>query len=130
MTAAKDCKEVSGTKDKVKQNVYRMKAVSKQSSSKSSKNFKPDGRKILRCFRCDSTEHLADKCVHKETECNQCKKKGHLQRCCKTSQFQRNSSQKKRKNKTHHIEANEDGSSDDFSDILANLFNMEDTGNN
>ena len=34
------------------------------------------------CYRCASTDHLADKCKHKNTECNYCHKTGHLERAC------------------------------------------------
>ncbi|XP_055623412.1 uncharacterized protein LOC129766836 [Toxorhynchites rutilus septentrionalis] len=35
-----------------------------------------------KCFRCGSETHLANTCVHKNTICGFCKKKGHLQRVC------------------------------------------------
>ena len=34
------------------------------------------------CFRCGSTQHLADKCSHTYTTCNYCKKAGHLAKVC------------------------------------------------
>ena len=34
------------------------------------------------CFRCGSTQHLADKCSHSTSVCNFCKKKGHIARVC------------------------------------------------
>ena len=30
------------------------------------------------CFRCESTQHLANKCSHSTSVCNFCKKKGHI----------------------------------------------------
>ena len=35
------------------------------------------------CYRCGSTQHLADKCKHKATECRHCHRKGHLERVCR-----------------------------------------------
>ncbi|XP_068203636.1 uncharacterized protein [Palaemon carinicauda] len=36
----------------------------------------------LKCYRCGKTNHKADVCFHKDTECNGCHKKGHLRRMC------------------------------------------------
>lgn len=35
-----------------------------------------------KCYRCDSTQHLADKCIHANSTCNYCHKAGHLARVC------------------------------------------------
>ena len=34
------------------------------------------------CFRCGSTQHLANKCIHSTSVCNFCKKKGHIAKVC------------------------------------------------
>ena len=34
------------------------------------------------CFRCGSSQHLADKCSHSTSVCNFCKKKGHIAKIC------------------------------------------------
>ena len=34
------------------------------------------------CFRCGSSQHLADKCSHSTSVCNFCKKKGHITKVC------------------------------------------------
>ncbi|XP_064102283.1 uncharacterized protein K02A2.6-like [Macrobrachium nipponense] len=38
---------------------------------------------LLECYRCGKTNHKADVCFHKDTECNGCHKKGHLRRMCR-----------------------------------------------
>ena len=45
---------------------------------------KPNGTKRW-CYRCDSEQHLADACRHKETICNQCNIKGNLAKVCRRS---------------------------------------------
>ena len=37
------------------------------------------------CYRCGSDRHKGKDCRHKETICNNCKKKGHLARVCRSS---------------------------------------------
>ncbi|XP_054707489.1 uncharacterized protein K02A2.6-like [Uloborus diversus] len=37
-----------------------------------------------KCYRCDSTLHLAHECKHKDTECRICQKKGHLAKVCRS----------------------------------------------
>jgi hypothetical protein len=34
------------------------------------------------CIRCKSTEHKADKCPHRGSECHACGKKGHIRKAC------------------------------------------------
>ncbi|XP_068707834.1 uncharacterized protein [Montipora foliosa] len=34
------------------------------------------------CFRCGSSQHLANKCIHNTSVCNFCKKKGHIAKVC------------------------------------------------
>ena len=41
--------------------------------------------KTKRCYHCGSDRHKGKDCRHKETECNNCKKKGHLARVCRAS---------------------------------------------
>ncbi|KXJ08290.1 Retrovirus-related Pol polyprotein from transposon 17.6 [Exaiptasia diaphana] len=44
-----------------------------------STTFNTSGKK---CFRCDSTQHLADKCSYVNATCYSCNKKGHLSKAC------------------------------------------------
>ena len=44
-----------------------------------STTFNTSGKK---CFRCDSTQHLADKCSYVNATCYSCHKKGHLSKAC------------------------------------------------
>ena len=37
----------------------------------------------LRCYRCNDTKHLADKCPFKSNMCYFCNETGHLKRVCK-----------------------------------------------
>lgn len=50
------------------------------SNSHVSKFTKPNY--VKKCYRCGSTEHLANKCDKVNSICNFCKLKGHLQRVC------------------------------------------------
>ena len=36
------------------------------------------------CYRQGSSQHWADKCSHKGTKCNNCGKKGHLAKVCRS----------------------------------------------
>ena len=45
--------------------------------------FPPPGTGQKTCYRCGGN-HLAPACKHKDTECNFCKKKGHLARVCRS----------------------------------------------
>ena len=47
---------------------------------------------MRRCFRCDSTQHLANdaKCPARNRQCNACGKLGHFQAVCQTSTVTRN----------------------------------------
>lgn len=36
------------------------------------------------CYRCNRTDHLADKCRFKDSTCNQCQKKGHIRVACRS----------------------------------------------
>ena len=38
----------------------------------------------LVCYRCNGTDHLADKCRFKESTCNQCHRKGHIRAACRS----------------------------------------------
>ena len=40
-------------------------------------------RVVRRCYRCNSTDHLANICIHKDKVCNNCKLKGHLATACR-----------------------------------------------
>ena len=70
-------------------------------------------QKILQCYRCGSTSHLANRCtIACDTVCHACGKKGHLQRVC-------NSNHVKNENEKQHpqvsyIIASESDSDDDF----------------
>ena len=52
-----------------------------QKNSKKNPFAKPAGE-VKACFRCGSTQHLADKCSHNKTICNYCKRPGHLAKVC------------------------------------------------
>ena len=41
-----------------------------------------DSASTRKCYRCGKANHLANACRHRHTECNFCKKKGHLERVC------------------------------------------------
>ena len=60
------------------------------------------------CYRCGSERHTGKDCRHRDTECNNCKKKGHLARMCRsrTAQNPPNQSGKGknfRKRETHWV---------------------------
>jgi hypothetical protein len=38
----------------------------------------------LVCYRCNGTDHLADKCRFKESTCNHCHRKGHIRAACRS----------------------------------------------
>ncbi|GFT57430.1 transposon Tf2-9 polyprotein [Trichonephila clavipes] len=40
--------------------------------------------KSRKCYRCDSTQHLAHECKHKNTQCKNCLKNGHLAKVCRS----------------------------------------------
>ena len=40
-------------------------------------------RVVRRCYRCNSTDHLANICKYKDKVCNNCKLKGHLTKACR-----------------------------------------------
>ncbi|GFX27697.1 hypothetical protein TNCV_2129381 [Trichonephila clavipes] len=40
--------------------------------------------KSRKCYRCDSTQHLAHECKHKNTQCRNCLKNGHLAKVCRS----------------------------------------------
>ena len=48
------------------------------------------------CYRCGSSDHLADKCFHKTATCRYCQKEGHLERVCL---------RKKRRQACHSVQA-------------------------
>ncbi|XP_068228060.1 uncharacterized protein [Palaemon carinicauda] len=60
----------------------------KQRPGESITDYATEQRKLaetssLKCYRCGKTNHKADVCFHKDTECNGCHKKGHLRRMCR-----------------------------------------------
>ncbi|GFV49729.1 uncharacterized protein K02A2.6 [Trichonephila clavipes] len=44
--------------------------------------------KSRKCYRCDSTQHLAHECKHKNTQCRNCLKNGHLAKVCRSKRNQ------------------------------------------
>ncbi|GFW11166.1 transposon Tf2-9 polyprotein, partial [Trichonephila clavipes] len=40
--------------------------------------------KSRKCYRCDSTQHLAHECKHKNTQCRNCLKNWHLAKVCRS----------------------------------------------
>ena len=44
----------------------------------------PQQEPKLVCYRCNGTDHLADKCRFKESTCNQCHRKGHIRAACRS----------------------------------------------
>ncbi|XP_058448956.1 uncharacterized protein K02A2.6-like [Malaya genurostris] len=66
-------------------------------SSTSQHSSKSNGSK-KQCFRCGCSDHFADKCKHKTTVCNFCKKKGHLEKVCQSK------AKEKGTDEAHHLE--------------------------
>ena len=60
-------------------------------------------RVVRRCYRCNSTDHLANICIYKDKVCNNCKLKGHLATACRNKkstgdkQYNRNADVKSEK---------------------------------
>lgn len=52
--------------------------VQERSKVRNSPHQPADGK----CFRCGSTDHMANRCKHMYTVCNYCKRKGHLRKVC------------------------------------------------
>ena len=81
----------------------------------------------LKCFRCNSTQHLAPKCPHKSTDCHHYGKKGHLARACCSAKKQK-APHNPRKTKfsqsqqTHHLgESGGEEEEQDTSYMLCNV---------
>ena len=65
------------------------------------------------CYRCGSERHKGKDCRHRDTECNNCKKKGHLARMCRSRTAQNTPSQSGKgknfcKRETHWVATTED----------------------
>ncbi|KAF8784437.1 hypothetical protein HNY73_010114 [Argiope bruennichi] len=54
--------------------------IQNQMKSEPTKKFD----KSRKCYRCDSTQHLAHECKHKNTQCRNCLKNGHLAKVCRS----------------------------------------------
>lgn len=50
------------------------------------------------CYRCGAETHLANACKHKDTVCDYCKKKGHLERVCLQAKAEKKEGNKKLQN--------------------------------
>ena len=79
-----------------------------------------------RCYRCNSENHLANSCGHKETVCNQCNTKGHLARVCRrsrqTNRINASSSEKDYERNNDVVKTRESsGSKDNESDNEGNF---------
>ncbi|XP_062539261.1 uncharacterized protein K02A2.6-like [Armigeres subalbatus] len=86
-----------GSKKARKKNAFQ--PASQISSNRSSiQTGKRDGQK-KHCYRCGDAEHFADKCKHKATVCNHCKKKGHLEKVCQSKL-----KEKRGTDGAHHLE--------------------------
>lgn len=83
-----------GCKKMKKKNTFQ----SSSQASSSHRTNKQDGQK-QHCYRCGDADHFADKCKHKATVCNHCKKRGHLEKVC-----QAKLKEKKATNDAHHLE--------------------------
>ena len=93
-----------------------------------SKGAKPEAsRKGLKCYRGGSSEHLANKCSHRETFCNKCQKVGHLERCCRFTKFnqpRKRVEKKKKSGRSDHLDCSDSSYNDDpedFSDVLGHM---------
>ncbi|GFU41265.1 uncharacterized protein K02A2.6 [Trichonephila clavipes] len=54
--------------------------IENQMKSEPTKKFD----KSRKCYRCDSTQHLAQECKHKNAQCRNCLKNGHLAKVCRS----------------------------------------------
>ncbi|XP_041785730.1 uncharacterized protein LOC121601010 [Anopheles merus] len=54
-----------------------------------------------KCYRCGDTNHMANRCQHKQTVCSACGKRGHLQKVCLSRHNNR------RQENTHYLEEND-----------------------
>lgn len=66
------------------------------------------------CYRCGKKSHSPDECWFKDKDCNQCNRRGHIQKVCKTKQKERKPNVKWRNKKVN--EMNEDNSNESNSD--------------
>ena len=57
----------------------------------------------LVCYRCNGTDHLADKCRFKESTCNQCHRKGHIRAACRSGGQKKKPQHKSQINKKSEI---------------------------
>ncbi|XP_053691677.1 uncharacterized protein K02A2.6-like [Sabethes cyaneus] len=85
-----------GSKKIKKKNVFQ--STNHASSSKSSIQAGKQDKQTKVCYRCGDADHFADKCRHKATVCNHCKKRGHLEKVCQAKQ------RNKKTNDAHHLE--------------------------
>ena len=61
--------------------VHRMGPVERDTQAQKSTGAKDTNKP--RCFRCDSVQHLANRCPLKDASCHNCGKKGHIARVCR-----------------------------------------------
>ena len=102
--ATKDAEELR-TKEAVGVNKLKRMPFNKQSGNKT----------VLKCYRCNGLNHRANDCRFKDATCFKCKKKGHVQKACKSAE--RRKPWQPNKKPVHTL--NEDGG--DFEQDLSNL---------
>ena len=59
--------------------VHRKPTPRQENKKQTSVKTKVDGKQ---CFRCGSSQHMADRCSHVKSTCSYCKKSGHLAKVC------------------------------------------------
>lgn len=120
--SAKGWAEIQQQKDSrsslnyIQQRDRKSKGIASNTTRKSSTATRSDdSRRKEYCFRCGKADHLANKCIHRNSACSFCHKKRHLQAVCFKA--------KNEKKHANYIE--DDGDEDDLADSLEELFNIQ-----
>ena len=92
-------------------------ATAMEAADKNNKAFKPPEASVKKlsnrstnqqsCYHCECTNHMASDCKFKDAECHKCGEKGHIAPACRSKTQPPKPSQqkqKKRHNKTHHVQ--------------------------
>jgi hypothetical protein len=69
---------------------------------------KPQQAPKLVCYRCNGTDHLADKRIFKESKCNQCHRKGHIRAASRSGGQQKKSQHRNQRVHALNHEENND----------------------